>query len=239
MREFIKTAIPCIFTISNLVSGIISIFCSADGKFENAAWWILISVLLDKIDGTVARILKVSSDFGKELDSLSDLIAFGLAPAMLVRGVVLQNMPSEIPLYLLIIIYICVTVFIISAAMRLARFNVLSSKDDKFFTGVPTTLCGAVIASFYLTVAKQEFPQFILSFSFVLLIILGALMLSNLKIPKIGKSGSRNFNVFQIFAALFVYTITILRLFPEVLFSLSLLYLFGGMYLGFRKSALK
>jgi len=80
----IRRAIPNLFTLSNLFCGFISIVFTANGDFKNAAILILIGMMLDSMDGRLARMLNAQSEIGKELDSLADIVTFGVAPAILV-----------------------------------------------------------------------------------------------------------------------------------------------------------
>ncbi|MGZ4123727.1 MAG: CDP-alcohol phosphatidyltransferase family protein, partial [Tumebacillaceae bacterium] len=88
----VRRALPSVFTIGNLFLGIISIIVAFDGKYDVAALLVIIGMLLDGLDGRVARALNAQSEFGKELDSLSDVISFGVAPAFIMYGVVLHHL---------------------------------------------------------------------------------------------------------------------------------------------------
>ena len=79
-----RTLVPNLFTATSAVFGMVSMWMSVEGNFEWAAWFIFWCVLLDKADGTAARLLKGSSRFGMEFDSMADLVSFGLAPAVMV-----------------------------------------------------------------------------------------------------------------------------------------------------------
>ncbi|HIK77165.1 MAG TPA: CDP-diacylglycerol--serine O-phosphatidyltransferase [Gammaproteobacteria bacterium] len=139
--------LPNIFTTANLFSGCFSIFCSIDGNYELAAIAIFIAVFLDGLDGKVARAANAVSDFGKDYDSLSDLISFGAAPAIFYYAWC-SNIPGGDSQHK--IIWLISFFYIACAALRLARFNnLLQLKDDNHFTGFPSpaaaTLCGVVI----------------------------------------------------------------------------------------------
>ncbi len=125
-----------------MVSGFISILCVLNQRFEIAAWLIVAAMALDAFDGRLARMLKTTSKTGAQLDSMADLITFGIAPALLV-GKTCTNLPSIVMCGIGLFYMIC-------AAFRLARFN--AQKDENvnmsrhFFTGLPTTLSGGTIA---------------------------------------------------------------------------------------------
>lgn len=164
-----KRLIPNIITLSNLILGITSLWYTMGGQFKEAAVAILFAMVLDGMDGRLARHLQVSSDFGKELDSLADLVSFGVAPALLTYASVLYNMG-----YLGLIISI---VFALCGAIRLARFNVLNIKT--YFVGIPITCAGPMMAIFVLL--SNKLPLF---FYPIASIILSYLMVSNIKVPK-------------------------------------------------------
>jgi len=125
--------LPNIFTTANLFSGCFSIFCSIDGNYELAAIAIFIAVFLDGLDGKVARAANAVSDFGKDYDSLSDLISFGAAPAIFYYAWC-SNIPGGDSQHK--IIWLISFFYIACAALRLARFNnLLQLKDDNHFTG--------------------------------------------------------------------------------------------------------
>lgn len=165
--------IPSIFTLSNLLFGFMALIWILDKEFHLAAGMILLSVLMDSMDGKVARKLSVSSDFGKELDSLSDLVSFGVAPAILVYSAYLR---SGLGIWGILI----AAVFALCGAVRLARFNVLNIST--YFVGVPITFAGGLMALLML------FDQFVpWVFYPIFLLILSFLMVSTFRVPKLGK----------------------------------------------------
>ena len=169
--------IPSIFTLANLLFGFLALIWVIEQNFTLAAAMILLSVLMDSLDGKVARRLSVSSDFGKELDSLSDLVSFGVAPAILTYQAILQPQPSEIVRYAGLGIAV---VFALCGAVRLARFNMLNITTH--FVGVPITFAGGLMA--LLMFLRTMLPWYIYPVSMV---ILAFLMVSTYKVPKVGK----------------------------------------------------
>lgn len=165
--------IPSIFTLSNLVFGYLAIIWTFDGSYAQAAGLILLAAFMDSLDGKVARKLCVSSDFGKELDSLSDLVSFGVAPSLLTYRAFLEGQLGTFGLV------IAVT-FALSGAVRLARFNVLNISTH--FVGVPITFAGGFMA--LLMLFYQSVPWFVYAGSMV---VLSYLMVSTFKVPKLGK----------------------------------------------------
>ena len=137
--------IPSLFTCGNMCFGILSILSSIDGQFINAAWFLIGALACDILDGRIARMTKTTSDFGMQLDSLSDLISFGAAPAMMVYMLVLNTM-GKIGIAIAVLYVLC-------CALRLARFNVLAQSGEvhRHFVGLPTPASAGVIISFVLS----------------------------------------------------------------------------------------
>jgi CDP-diacylglycerol--serine O-phosphatidyltransferase len=169
--------IPSIFTLANLLFGFLALIWVIERNFTLAAAMILLSVLMDSLDGKVARRLSVSSDFGKELDSLSDLVSFGVAPAILTYQAILQ--PHQIGYIKYFGLGISV-VFALCGAIRLARFNMLNITT--YFVGVPITFAGGFMA--LLIFLRAMLPWYIYPISMV---ILAFLMVSTFKVPKLSK----------------------------------------------------
>ncbi|MBM7855310.1 CDP-diacylglycerol--serine O-phosphatidyltransferase [Desulfohalotomaculum tongense] len=161
--------IPNLITAVNLTAGVLSlVFLMAD-NYTGAALLVLMATILDSMDGRVARRLQASSLFGKELDSLADLVSFGVAPALLAYAVAL--VPLGIPGLAAAII------FVVCGALRLARFN--STTFSGKFEGVPITVAGGLMALLMLVDRN-------LNGGVVLVLMLGLsfLMVSRISVPK-------------------------------------------------------
>ena len=171
-----KSCIPNVFTFINLSCGIISILSVMNNNFKAAGAFILLAGLVDRYDGRIARFLNVSSDLGKELDSLADLVSFGVAPSILVY--ILFNLESFGPKGLLG--FSVLLLFPICGAYRLARFN--TADFDGIFTGVPITIVGCFMAIFSLLNLKVTTSIYLAVF---LMIIGSYLMVSKIKLTKI------------------------------------------------------
>ena len=150
-----KKHIPNFLTCCNLFFGCIGIIFSFNGSLERAAYCIGIAAIFDFLDGFVARILKVSSPIGKELDSLADCVTFGVLPAFIlyhlineaITQVVLQNLvDGEIPTAMDSYLPYVALLIAIFSALRLAKFNVDTRQSDSFI-GVPTPANAILIAS--------------------------------------------------------------------------------------------
>lgn len=161
--------VPSIITLANLVLGIFSLIYSMTQQFQMAAIMVLLCMIMDGVDGKVARKLEASSNFGKELDSLADLVSFGVAPSLLIYFKVLNQFS-----WIGLVITIC---FSVAGAIRLARFNVLNISGH--FIGVPITAAGSLLAILSL-ISNKISPYAWLG----IVIGLAFLMVSNLKVPK-------------------------------------------------------
>ncbi len=177
----INVAASVITTLA-LYCGIASVFAAIRGEYEGASYWILGAIILDMLDGTVARLTKSVSDFGKELDSLSDMVSFGAAPAVLIysayliEGEVTQSFITPTGSMVAI-------VFVICAALRLARFNVYQSERQDIFVGLPSPAAAGTIASF--TLFCQYFELHVAYWVLgPLTVLLALLMVSTVRYPK-------------------------------------------------------
>jgi CDP-diacylglycerol--serine O-phosphatidyltransferase len=131
----VRMMVPSFVTLLGLCAGLTSIRMSIEGRWELALAAIVFAALLDGVDGRVARLLKASSRFGAELDSLADFVNFGVAPAILIFTWGLGDLKS--------LGWICVMLFALASALRLARFNVANDEDkpkwqSNYFAGMPT-----------------------------------------------------------------------------------------------------
>ncbi|WP_281883967.1 CDP-diacylglycerol--serine O-phosphatidyltransferase [Paenibacillus sp. YYML68] len=172
----IAKSLPNIFTIGNLFLGIIAIISVFNNKPEFAAIMVIVAMLLDGLDGRVARALNAQSEFGKELDSLSDVISFGVAPAFIMYVVAFTDMNTAAA-------WIITAVFPICGALRLARFNVVAGTPG-YFIGLPIPAAGGVLCT--LALFHQELSPLVLALSTLLL---SYLMVSNVKYPNFKKIG--------------------------------------------------
>lgn len=163
-------SLPSMFTIANLFLGILAIILIFDNKTDLAAMMVILAMVTDGLDGQVARALKVQSEFGKELDSLSDVISFGVAPAFIMYVVAFQDIG--------VLGWIITAIFPICGALRLARFNVLTVKKTGYFIGLPIPAAGGVLAT--LALFHNNVSTSILIGSTV---VLALLMISTIKYP--------------------------------------------------------
>lgn len=139
----VVVVVPSMFTLANLFFGIWSIVLASRGEFYRASWYIVIAGVLDMLDGRVARISKTGSRFGAELDSLVDVVSFGVAPAMLIHFLVFADQGGFAWLFSY--------AFVTCVALRLARYNVGDVGHDPggSFQGMPSPAAGMTLATYY------------------------------------------------------------------------------------------
>lgn len=172
-----RSAVPNLFTFANLSCGIFSIIMLFDNNIKMACIFILLAGFIDRYDGRVARFLQVSSELGKELDSLADLVSFGVAPALLTFTLYDLNKFSFIG-------YLIVIIFPIAGAYRLARYN--TTQFDGVFTGVPITIAGTFMALYSLIlIFTTKSPGKLTGLTVILMLIFSYLMISKIKFSKL------------------------------------------------------
>lgn len=184
--------IPSAFTLANLFFGIWAIVYAAQGNFKWAGWFIVFAGMADILDGRLARMSHTGTRFGAELDSLVDVISFGVAPAMIMYF--LEFAEAGKFAWTLCFIYIA------AVAVRLARYNITAAGSDKpgWFTGLPSPAAGMTLATYFAfsqTEWYQKFPEYLdlqrqgLTF---LMLALSAMMLSTVKYPRTPRIGFRS-----------------------------------------------
>ena len=172
MANFITSKIPNTMTCGNLVSGCIATYFALCGEAKLALMWIVAGAVFDFFDGMSARLLGVSSPIGKELDSLSDAVSFGLAPGMVLYNMLVQYEPESGVAYIAMLI----PVF---GALRLAKFNV-STDQSTTFTGLPIPANAIFWIGFTNFYAEHhaDVPVLVVA---VLVVALSLLMVCNLR----------------------------------------------------------
>ena len=167
--------LPNSFTTASLFSGFYAVVSGMSGNFENAAIAIFISMVLDTLDGRVARLTNTTSKFGAEYDSLADVVAFGVAPALILFSWSLQSLGN--------FGWVAAFIYVAGGALRLARFNVqLEIADSRYFTGLPTPAAAGVMAGMVWTAVDYGLDGESLSYLVAAVTAsLGILMVSNFK----------------------------------------------------------
>jgi CDP-diacylglycerol--serine O-phosphatidyltransferase len=191
MRQVV-VVLPSAFTLGNLFFGFWAIVSAFNGNFRWAGWFIVFAGILDMLDGRVARLSGTGTRFGAELDSLVDVISFGVAPALLIYFLDFATAGR----FAWILCYIYVT----AVALRLARYNVLSAGKPStgWFTGMPSPSAGMMLAVYY-PFSQTEWYRASLAYLdlqhqglVVLMLLLALLMVSNVKYPKLPSIGLRS-----------------------------------------------
>ena len=191
MRQVV-VVMPSAFTLGNLFFGFWAIVMAFNGNFRWAGWFIVFAGILDMLDGRVARLSGTGTRFGAELDSLVDVISFGVAPALLTYFLDF-SIAGRFAWFLCYI-------FVVAVAFRLARFNVLSAgkPPSAWFTGLPSPAAGMTLAVYY---AFSQTNWYRASLAYldlqhqglvVLMLLLAVLMVSNVKYPKFPPIGLRS-----------------------------------------------
>lgn len=223
-----RYVIPNAVTSASLALGLFVLLAASEGRFLDAGWLMVWCVLLDKMDGTTARLLGATSKFGTQLDSLADLVVFGVAPA----GTLMLLSRAEPELFALYgsfgLIPAALAMFVVCAALRLAKFNVLSEDEGpSVFYGMPTTLGGGLLALMLLIGLEYELSGLLQALPLTAGVF-ALLMVSNMPLPKIGHDAGTAMKVFQLVTVALAYLFGFMRIFPEYLLGISLFYALAG-----------
>ena len=191
-----KHLVPNVVTLANIALGFLAIIAAADKRFEHAVYFMFAAALCDMMDGRLARMLDASSKFGMELDSLSDVVSFGIAPAVLVYLAVLKD-------YGTLGAMISVA-YLLAGALRLARFNIDAGPLAKVtFQGAPIPVAAGYIMSFIMV--RDQLPNWLVAGG---VFFMALSMVSTIKVPKFRKDagppifmmviGIMNFTIFVV-----------------------------------------
>lgn len=215
--------LPNLFTTSALFCGFYAIVAAINARYEPAAIAMFIAMILDSMDGRIARMTNTESDFGVQYDSLSDLISFGLAPALVMYQWSLYGLGK--------LGWLAAFVYAAATALRLARFNTQAETADKrFFQGLPSPAAAAVLAGFvWLGAANDLYDGTNLVWiSFPLTLSAGVLMVSNIRYHS-GKQFDLKGRVPFLYILILVLILVLVALKPSVvLFILALIYASSG-----------
>ena len=229
--------LPNTLTLCSMLLGFYSILSTLKGNYVYAAWAILFATIFDGLDGWVARLTNSTTKFGIELDSLSDLVSFGVAPAVMMYKWALAPFGR--------IGWAAAFWFMACGALRLARYNVqMGSTESKSFTGMPIPGAATIIASlvlFYHEMSDMPPGKNILILG--LTVLLAFLMVSTLKYHGAKEIDFRQRKPFWILVA-FVLGLTIIVMHPPIsLFLFAMIYLLGGIieniYLFYKRRRVK
>lgn len=216
---------PNLITTAGLFAGFYAIVAAMKSNFESSAIALFVAVIMDSLDGRVARLTGTQSSFGAQYDSLSDMVCFGMTPALVVYSWGLQ--------YLGKIGWLVAFMYVAATGLRLARFNVnVDHLDKRFFIGLPCTSAAAVVAGMVWVAEDFEISGRQISFLTALIIIsLSLLMVSNLRYQSFKEIDLKgNVPFISIFLVVFVYALVAWNP-PGILFSVFFLYALSGLLL--------
>jgi CDP-diacylglycerol--serine O-phosphatidyltransferase len=231
--------LPSLFTSGNMSFGILSIFSSINGLFMPAAWCLIGALACDILDGRIARLTRTTSQFGMQLDSLSDLVSFGTAPAVMMYMLVLNTM-GKIGVAIAVLFVLC-------SALRLARFNVLAQSGEvqKHFIGLPTPASAGVLISFVLSYQLLGPEEYTLNFKTIpmlmtlmptffkvmpiVMVTLSFLMVSNIPYTSFKKLNLTKVRTIELFALIIVLIILIVVYPQNIIFIIFIAYAASGL----------
>ncbi|MDR3330818.1 MAG: CDP-diacylglycerol--serine O-phosphatidyltransferase [Endomicrobium sp.] len=242
MKEKLKKGIyviPSIFTCGNMSCGYLSVIASIDGDFTKSAWLLMLAMAFDIMDGRIARLTKATSEFGVQLDSLSDLISFGVAPSVMMYQLVLNSM-GKIGISIAVLFVLC-------SALRLAKFNVKAQDGivRVSFSGLPTPASAGLLISFVLSyelfsagtaesltfktipILMDHMPVFFKMMP-VVMVILSLLMVSNIPYASFKKMKLSKPKAFRLLVLIVLLVFLIIAFPQNTIFILYSLYILSG-----------
>ncbi len=225
--------LPNLLTTAGLFAGFYAIVAAMKGNFETAAVAIFVAMIMDGMDGRVARLTGTESEFGAQYDSLSDMMCFGVTPALVVYSWGLS--------YLGKFGWLAAFFYVAATALRLARFNIQPSQEKKkYFIGLPCPPAAAIIAGMVWVGTDFAIPgKRISELAAIVTIIVAALMVSNVRYPSFKELDFKEHVPFvAVLAALLVYLL-IASDPPKVLFGIFFIYGVSGLILWLREQFVK
>jgi CDP-diacylglycerol--serine O-phosphatidyltransferase len=230
--------LPNMITTAGLFAGFYAIVAAMNGRFEAAAIAIFVAMIMDGLDGRVARLTHTQSEFGVQYDSLSDMVCFGLAPALVMYEWSLQSMTSVGWAKLG---WLTAFIYTACAALRLARFNAqVATAEKNYFRGLPSPSAAGVLAGLVWAATDLGIPgKDVVYLVFVLTIATGMLMVSNIRYFSFKEFNVKNrVSVVALLAVVLVYAFASIDP-PKVLFAGFMIYAISGIVytlVGIRKA---
>ncbi len=218
--------LPNMITTLALFSGFISVVSSLDGEFIRASIAIIAAGIFDALDGRIARMTRTSSLFGVQYDSLSDIVSFGMAPALLMYTAVLKPLGR--------FGWLGAFLFLACGALRLARYNVQTQKvGQRHFTGLPIPAAAGVVATGILMVVEYGLRTLFMEVVVVVTVyILSFLMVSRIPYPSLKQVVIPRRKAFQVLAGLVVCLVLVANFPAQFLFGFGVTYTILGPFLG-------
>ena len=221
--------LPNLFTTAGLFSGFYAILAAVNGRFEVAAIAVFIAMILDGLDGRVARWTNTQSEFGAQYDSLADLVSFGLAPSLVVYQWALVHM-KDIAVAWGKLGWMAAFIYVACAALRLARFNVQSEEVDKrYFIGLASPAAAAIMVGMVWVFNDMDVSGKSIQIPALLMTLFaGLLMVSNIKFHSFKDFDFRSkVPLLFILVVVLVFALTAIDP-PKVLFGVFLVYALSG-----------
>ncbi|MEP6998538.1 MAG: CDP-diacylglycerol--serine O-phosphatidyltransferase [Betaproteobacteria bacterium] len=214
--------LPNLFTTAALFAGFYAIVQAMNGRFDQSAIAIFVAMVLDSLDGRVARLTKTQSAFGAEYDSLSDMVSFGAAPALIVYEWALRGMGK--------LGWIAAFVYVAGAALRLARFNtMLEVADKRYFQGLPSPAAAALVAGFVWIADDNAIdPESIRWIAWAVTVFAGLTMVTNLKYYSFKTINLRRSVPFLAVFLIVLFFVLVSYQPPIVLFACFVIYALAG-----------
>ncbi|MEJ6773257.1 MAG: CDP-diacylglycerol--serine O-phosphatidyltransferase [Porticoccaceae bacterium] len=213
--------LPNLLTTGALFCGFYAVLSGFSGEYEWAAMAIFAAMIFDGLDGRVARMTNTQSDFGVQYDSLSDMVSFGVAPAVVAYGWGLTSL-GKLGLAAAFVYASC-------AALRLARFNVQAElSDNKNFTGLPSPAAAAIVAGLVWSTYQMESSTTAAIIGAVITAVAGLLMVSNFKYPSFKEVDLRGKVPFMVILSVVMGFVVITIDPPRILFTLAIVFGFSA-----------
>ena len=214
--------LPNLFTTAALFGGFYAVLAAMNGRFEQAAIAIFVAMILDGLDGRVARMTNTQSAFGAEYDSLSDMVAFGLAPSLVMYEWALSGLGK--------FGWLAAFIYTAGTALRLARFNtMLDVADKRYFQGLPSPASAAVMAgAVWVAVDNGVAGSSVAWLAGLVTVACGLLMVSNLKYHSFKQVDFRGKVPFIVVVGVMVFFAVVLAQPPIVLFAIFGIYALSG-----------
>lgn len=221
--------LPNLFTTAALFGGFYAIVAAMQGKFEIAAMAVFVAMVLDGLDGRVARMTNTQTEFGAEYDSLADLVSFGLAPALIMYQWSLVHM-RDLGVNWGKAGWLAAFIYVACAALRLARFNTQIGKTDKrFFIGLPSPTAAALMAGTVWVFANLDIQGAnLIALAFITTIVSGLLMVSNVSYYSFKDFNLQNKVPFIVMLGIVLAIVLVMFDPPKVLFGVFLIYTLSG-----------
>jgi len=214
-------SLPSFLTSVNLFFGLLALLKSIRGEYEIAAVLIALSIILDGLDGLVARLTGTSSDFGREFDSLADLVSFGVAPAILAYCWALGDLGR--------LGMVATFGFALCGALRLARFNIqTSSTDRRYFIGLPIPAAAGAVAALVFYCPHPVKDPAMGALVCLLLVTLSVLMVARVRYRSLKELDLKARRPYQVLLVPMVILLAIFAWPEQVLLGISFLYVLSG-----------